>query len=173
MKREYILSVLVRNNAGVLGRVAGLFSRRGYSITSLTVGETMEPGISRMTIDLYGDAYIIEQIQKQLAKLVEVERIVEIAPKNAVFRELMLVKVRAGSGQRAGIIEVCSVFSGRIIDLSKTTATIEMTAVPSKNDAFLGLLEEYGIIEVVRTGIAGLHKGAATLLQTPHSKPHV
>lgn len=163
MDRTYVLSVLVQNNAGVLSRVSGLFSRRGYNITSLTVGETRDPRYSRMTIELFGNAYILEQIQKQLAKLVEVEKIVEMDPSSAVFRELMLVKVRATSGSRAGIIEICNVFHGKIVDLSRSTATIEMTNVPATNNALLELLEEYGIIEVARTGIAGLQKGEKCL----------
>lgn len=159
MERRYILSVLVHNHAGVLCRVASLFSRRGYNIHSLTVGETLDSRYSRMTIELYGDAYILEQIQKQLAKLVDVVKIVEVEQSNAVFRELMLVKVRSGTGSRAGIIELCSVFRANIVDLSTTTATIEMTDEPKKNNALLELLEEYGVIEIARTGIAGLQLG--------------
>lgn len=159
MEREYILSVLVQNNAGVLCRVSGLFGRRGYNITSLTVGETLDSCYSRMTIVLYGNEYILEQIKKQLAKLEEVEKIVEVEPSSAVFRELMLVKVWASAGSRAGIIEICNVFHATIADLSPTTATIEMTSTPAKNNAFLDLLAEYGILEVARTGAAGLQRG--------------
>ena len=159
MDRKYVLSVLVQNNAGVLCRVSALFSRRNYNIFSLTVGETMDPRYSRMTIEVFGNAYILEQIQKQLAKLEEVEKIVEIKSESAVFRELMLVKVKATAGNRGGIIEVCNVFGGRIADLSPTTCTIEMTSVPATNNALLELLKEFGIIELARTGIAGLQKG--------------
>lgn len=159
MERRYILSVLVENNAGVLCRVAGLFSRRGYNIKSLTVGETLDSRYSRMTIELFGDAYILEQIQKQLAKLVEVKKIREIQPESSVLRELMLVKVTAAKGSRAGIIELCSVFHAKIVDLSSHTATIEMTNTPSKNNALLELLGEFGVLEIARTGTAGLERG--------------
>ena len=159
MERKYILSVLVQNNAGVLCRISGLFGRRGYNITSLTVGESTDPQYSRMTIELYGSAYILDQIKKQLAKLVEVEEVVEIDPTSAVFRELLLVKVWATPGSRAGIIEICNVFHAKIADLSPTTATIEITSPPATNNALLDLLKEFGIIEIARTGIAGLQKG--------------
>lgn len=159
MERKYVLSVLVQNNAGVLARVSGLFGRRGYNITSLTVGETLDARYSRMTIELYGSEYILDQIKKQLEKLVEVERVVEIDPKSAVFRELLLCKVWASAGSRAGIIEICNVFRANIVDLSPTTATVEITAPPSTNNALLDLLKEYGILEIARTGIAGLQRG--------------
>ena len=159
MERKYILSVLVQNNAGVLCRVSGLFSRRGYNITSLTVGETMDSRFSRMTIELFGDAHILEQIQKQLSKLVEVEKIIEVDIESAVFRELMLVKVKAHEGSRAGIIGVANVFGANIVDLSPTTATMEMTNTVDKNNSLLEILKEYGIIEIARTGIAGLQLG--------------
>lgn len=163
MERQYILSVLVQNNAGALSRISSLFGRRGYNITSLTVGETMDRRYSRMTIELYGNEYILEQIKKQLEKLVEVEKIVEVEPESAVFRELLLVKVSATRGSRAGIIEICSVFGANIADLSPTTATIEMTNTVQKNNALLDLLAEYGVIEIARTGIAGLQLGEAHL----------
>ena len=136
MEREYILSVLVQNNAGVLCRVSGLFGRRGYNITSLTVGETLDPRYSRMTIVLYGNEYILEQIKKQLAKLEEVEKIVEVEPSSAVFRELMLVKVWASAGSRAGIIEICNVFHATIADLSPTTA--KMCIRDSRKHSLIG-----------------------------------
>lgn len=167
MERRYVLSVLVQNNAGVLSRVSGLFSRRGYNIYSLTVGETLDPHYSRMTIELYGSEYILEQIQKQLSKLEEVEKIEELQEDASNFRELLLVKVRANAGNRAGIIEVCNVFRAGIIDLSPSSATIEISGQPQKNNAFLHLLEEYGIIEIARTGIAGLRRGEEHLSIDP------
>ena len=159
MERRYVLSVLVQNNSGVLARVSGLFGRRGYNISSLTVGETINRRYSRMTIELYGNEATLEQIKKQLGKLVEVEKIAEIEQDSAVFRELMLVKVHAEAGSRAGIIELCNVFHAKIADLSPTTATIEATNKSETNNALLNLLEEYGIIEIARTGIAGLQRG--------------
>lgn len=159
MERRYILSVLVENNAGVLCRVAGLFSRRGYNITSLTVGETLDPRYSRMTIELFGSEYILEQIHKQLAKLIEVKKIEEMDQANAVFRELMLVKVHAHAGNRAGLMEILNVFRAKIIDLSTATATVEISGDPRKNSALLELLREFGVMEIARTGITGLHRG--------------
>lgn len=159
MEKDYTVSVLVENNAGVLSRVSGLFSRRGYNIKSLSVGETLDPRYSRMTIMVSGDEYILEQIQKQLAKLVEVVKIVHIPPEESVYRELMMIKVRAGIGTRTSILELCNVFHAKICDLSPTTATVEITGAPGKNNAFLELLEDFGIMEVVRTGIAGIQRG--------------
>ena len=164
MERKYFLSVLVQNNSGVLCRVAGLFSRRGYNITSLTVGETLDPKYSRITIELFGNAYILEQIKKQLGKLVEVIKITEMKPDDAIMRELMLVKVEAIGEARARIIEICNVFHAKISDLSSTTATIEISGYATKNHALLDLLKEFGIIEIARTGITGLHRGEQRLM---------
>ena len=164
MERKYFLSVLVENNSGVLCRVAGLFSRRGYNITSLTVGEMLNPKYSRITIELYGNAYILEQIKKQLGKLVEVIKITEMRPEDAIMRELMLVKVKATGEARARIIEICNVFHAKISDLSASTATIEISGYATKNHALLDLLKEFGIIEIARTGITGLHRGGQCLI---------
>lgn len=163
MERRYILSVLVQNNAGVLSRISGLFARRGYNITSLSVGETIDAEFSRITIELFGSSYILDQIKKQLEKLVEVERVVEIDPASAVLRELLLVKVRTERGNRSGIIELCNVFNAGIADLSPTTATVEAINKPATNNALLELLAEYGIVEVARTGLTGLQRGEAHL----------
>lgn len=163
MQNDYTLSVLVENNAGVLSRVSGMFSRRGYNIASLSVGETLDPRYSRMTIVVSGDEYILEQIQKQLAKLVEVIKIVHVDNSQAVFRELMMIKVNAESGTRTKILEICNVFHAKICDLSPDTATVEITGAPGKNNAFLELLKEFGIIEIVRTGIAGIQRGRSSI----------
>ncbi len=163
MDRKYILSALVQNNAGVLARISGLFGRRGYNIASLTVGETLSPAYSRMTIEISGGEEVLEQIKKQLLKLTEVERVVEIEAGRAVFRELMLVKVAAEHGSRAAIIEICNVFGAKIADLSPKTATIEATNKPSTNSALLDMLREYGIIEIARTGLTGMQRGGESL----------
>ncbi len=163
MERNYVLSVLVQNNAGVLARVSGLFGRRGYNISSLTVGETLDPHFSRITIELCANEYVLEQIKKQLTKLEEVERVLEIDPLSSVFRELMLVKVTANHASRAAIIEICNVFGAKICDLSPSTATIEAANKPSTNSALLDLLAEYGIIEIARTGLTGMQRGAERL----------
>ena len=165
MERKYVLSVLVQNNAGVLARVSGLFGRRGYNISSLTVGETLDPRFSRITIELCGNEYVLEQIKKQLGKLEEVERVTEIELSSSVFREFMLVKVAANHGNRAAIIEICNVFGAKIADLSPDTATVEAASKPSSNTALLELLKEYGIIEIARTGLTGMQRGSQHLYQ--------
>jgi acetolactate synthase-1/3 small subunit len=126
MERKYVLSVLVQNNAGVLSRVSGLFSRRSYNISSLTVGETMDRTVSRMTIQIYGNEDDLEQVKKQLSKLEEVIKIADLKEDGSVLRELMLVKVSANDSNRSALIEICNVFRSRIIDLSPETATIEV-----------------------------------------------
>lgn len=168
MIRRYVLSVLVANNPGVLTRVAGLFGRRGYNIQSLTVGVTQDPTISRITIELYGDEYILEQIKKQLAKLIEVISITELKPDKAVYRELLLVKVAADDTTRGAVVEIGNIFRAKVIDLSRQSLTMEITGEPSKNNAFLELLEPYGIREIARTGITGLERGVMEL--TKHKK---
>jgi acetolactate synthase I/III small subunit len=163
MVRNYTLSILVKNTAGVLTRISGLFARRGYNISSLSVGETENPELSRITIGLEGDEYVLDQITKQLAKLIDVVKIKELKSSNTVFRELILVKISANLKQRAGIIEICTIFGTRIVDISKTTITVEMSGKPEKNAAFLNLIEEYGIIELVRTGLTGISRGEDTI----------
>lgn len=163
MARNYVLSVLVRNTAGVLTRVSGLFARRGYNISTLSVGETENPELSRITIGLEGDEYVLDQITKQLAKLIDVVKIKHLYSSTTVFREHILVKVAADLKNRAGIIEICTIFGTHIVDISKTTVTIEMSGKPEKNEAFLELIEEFGIIELVRTGLTGISRGEDTL----------
>lgn len=162
MKR-HVLSVLVRNSSGVLSRVSGLFSRRGYNIDSLSVGKTEDPEVSRMTISLNGDDDILEQFQKQLNKLQETISVVNLRPEAAVYRELVLIKVRADSENRASINEIVKIFRSKIIDISKDTLTIELTGDESKISALIKLMEEYGIEELVRTGVTALERGDKTI----------
>ena len=157
--QKRILSLLVDNTAGVLSRIAGLFSRRGYNIDSLTVGVTADERYSRMTVVCSGDTMILEQITKQLAKLVDVRDIKVLEPDNSVSRELVLVKVAARPEQREGIISIANIF--RAIDVGKTSLVIEMTGSKSKLGAFIDLLGEYEILELARTGITGLSRGAS------------
>ena len=164
MVRNYLLSILVKNDAGVLTRVSGLFARRGYNINSLSVGETESNDFSRITVSLNGDEHILDQIKKQLGKLEEVVKIKELPGSSSVLRELVLVKVCATKENRSSIMEICNVFSTRIVDLSKETITIELSGRPAKNDAFLELIKEFGITEMVRTGVTGLSRGEKTLL---------
>ena len=156
---RHVLSVLVKNSSGVLTRVAGLFARRGFNIDSLTVGRTENVFVSRMTIALMGDEEILDQVIKQLNKLEDVQRVVELYPEQSVYRELVLIKVRATAENRAAINEVVKIFRSKIIDVSVNAVTIELTGDESKISALIKLMEEYGIQELVRTGLSGLERG--------------
>lgn len=157
---RYVLSVLVRNSSGVLTRVSGLFSRRGFNIDSLTVGRTENSEILRMTIALNGGLEELEQFTKQLNKLEDVLRVLSLKPENSVYRELVLIKVKADAEQRASINEIVKIFRSKIVDISPETLTIELTGDESKINAHIKLLEEYEIKELVRTGVCALERGA-------------
>ncbi|MCR1839274.1 acetolactate synthase small subunit [Murimonas intestini] len=154
-----VLSILVDNTSGVLSRVAGLFSRRGYNIDSLTVGVTADPRYSRMTVVVNGDELILDQITKQLAKLIDVIDIKVLEESESVSRELILVKVRADAQNRQSIIAVADIFRAKIVDVAIDSLIIELTGNQSKLDAFINLLEGYEILELARTGITGLSRG--------------
>ena len=149
-----VLSLLVDNTSGVLSRVSGLFSRRGYNIDSVTVGETENPAYSRMTVAVSGD-----EIKKQLNKLEDVVDIVELEPGKSVCRELVLVKVKANPSERKDIISVADIFRANIVDVSKDSVIIELTGTTTKCEAFLRLLDGHEIVELVRTGLTGLIRG--------------
>jgi len=155
-----VLSLLVDNTSGVLSRVAGLFSRRGYNITSLTVGETAVPEYSRMTVVAEGDEQILEQITKQLGKLIDVIDIKTLEPEASVARELIMVKIRVADDQRQSVITMADVFRGKVVDVGHDSMIIELTGQQSKLDAFLRLLRDYEILELARTGITGLSRGS-------------
>ena len=159
MKRR-VLSMLVDNTSGVLSRVSGLFSRRGYNIDSLTVGETADPRYSRMTVVVRGDELILDQITKQLAKLIDVVDIKTLQDGESVTRELILVKVREDAEHRQDIVSTAGIFRANIVDVGVDSLTIEMTGNQSKIEAFIGLLMGYEILELARTGITGLSRGA-------------
>lgn len=161
--RRMVLSILVDNTAGVLSRVSGLFSRRGYNIDSLTVSETENPAYSRMTVAVTGDDQILEQIRKQLLKLEDVQEIKELADGESVCRELILVKVQAGKNERQAIIAVTDIFRAKIVDVAMESMMIELTGNQAKLDAFIKLLDGFEIKELVRTGITGLTRGAGDL----------
>ena len=157
MKRVY--SLLVDNNAGVLSRIAGLFSRRGYSIDSITAGVTADPRFTRITIVASGDELILSQIEKQVRKLEDVIEIKVLDPADSVYRELIMVKIRADRKERAEIISVADIFRAKIVDLEQESLIVELTGTQSKLEAFLSLLEGYEILELARTGITGLNRG--------------
>lgn len=156
---KHVISVLVKNSSGVLTRVSGLFARRGFNIDSLTVGRTEDPNFSRMTIALMGNEDVLEQFIKQLNKLEDVLRVVELKPENSVYRELVLIKVNADAEKRSAINEVVKIFRSKIIDISTNTLTIELTGDESKISALVKLVEEYGIKELIRTGVCALERG--------------
>ena len=154
MEQKHVLSVLVMNSSGVLSRVAGLFSRRGYNIDSLTVGRTEDKTISRMTITLKGDNDVLEQVKKQLDKLEDVIKVIDIKPDKSMVRELVLIKVKADAEKRAAINEIVKIFRCKII---------ELTGDNNKISALINLMEEYGIKELVRTGVTALERGDKTI----------
>lgn len=159
--RRAVFSILVENSAGVLSRVAGLFSRRGYNIDSLTVGETLDPGYSRMTVAVTGDDDVLEQIEKQLSKLIDVKDIVELPADESVCRELILVKVECGADRRQQVSSIADIFRANIVDVSKDSMIVALTGSISKMQAFISLLEDFNITEVARTGITGLARGSS------------
>lgn len=156
---RHIISILLENEAGALSRVAGLFSARGYNIESLTVAPTEDQTLSRMTLVTSGTDEIIEQIVKQLNKLIEVVKLVDLTEGEHIERELMLVKVRAGGEKRAEVMRLCEIFRGRIIDVTDSNYTMELTGRGSKLDAFLNALDPGDVMEVVRSGASGISRG--------------
>jgi len=160
---RHIISVLVENEAGALSRIAGLFSARGYNIETLTVAPTEDASMSRMTIVTTGSEDIVEQITKQLNKLIEVVKVVDLSEAQHIERELMLIKVRAGEKEREDMKRMADIFRGRIIDVSDNTYTIELTGDGAKLDAFIQALDQGAIIETVRTGASGIGRGNRVL----------
>jgi acetolactate synthase-1/3 small subunit len=158
MKR-HIISILIQNEAGALSRVAGLFSARGYNIETLTVAPTEDGSLSRMTIVTSGSDEIVEQITKQLNKLIDVVKLIDLSESSHIERELMMVKVRASGPMRDEVKRLCDIFRGRILDVTPTTYVIEVTGEKSKMDAFLRTISEELIIEVVRSGTTGMLRG--------------
>lgn len=162
----HVLSILVDDKASVLSRITGLFSRRGYNITSLSVGNTETPDVSRITVQVNCDDTSIEQIIKQVEKLVDVIRVVELNSEKAVFRELALIKVKADAKQRSEISAMVDIYRANIIDVGTETITIEITGKSGKINAFASLMENYGIKELVRTGLTGLCRGNNPIRKT-------
>jgi acetolactate synthase-1/3 small subunit len=156
---RHIISILIENEAGALSRVSGLFSARAFNIESLTVAPTEDASLSRMTIVSIGSDEVIEQITKQLNKLIDVVKVVDLSEAANIERELMLVKVRAGGKDREELKRIADIFRGRIIDVTDSNYVIELTGNGSKLDAFLGAIDRALILETVRTGVAGIGRG--------------
>ena len=155
-----ILSLLVDNTSGVLSRIAGMFSRRGYNIDSITAGVTADVNYTRITVVCSGDDAILDQIVKQLAKLVDVRDIKVLDPSDSVVRETVLVKVAAAPEQRQGIVSIADIFRAKIVDVQEESMIIELTGTQSKLEGFMNLLKGYEILKLARTGITGLSRGA-------------
>jgi acetolactate synthase-1/3 small subunit len=162
---KHALSILVYNQPGVLVRVAGMFSRRGFNIHSLTVGTTQDPRYSRITVVVCGDNGILDQVVKQLDKLVVVEAIQLLPPETSVRRGIALAKIAAGSDKRSEVLKLAEVFRANVVDVAEQSVTLEITGDDDKINAFVELLNPYGLFEMVRTGMTGLARGASTIYE--------
>jgi len=160
---DHLLSVLVENHAGVLSRVAGLFSRRGFNIESLAVGTTEDPDISRMTIIVEGDDKTVEQVSKQLNKLIDVIKLRILSKENSVSRELSMIKVKTDKSTRSEIIQIVEIFRANIVDVAKNSLTIECSGSSEKINALIDMLKQFGIIEATRTGAIVLERGERSI----------
>ena len=160
---KHTISILVENHAGVLSRISGLFSRRGFNIDSLAVGETDDPRISRVTIVANGDEHTVEQLEKQLNKLIDTLKVKALAPEELLSRELQLIKIDATPQQRSEILTICEIMGAKIADLSATTMTLEISDTVPHLERFQELIKPYGIKEIVRTGVIAIQKGAETI----------
>ena len=160
---RHIISILIENESGALSRVAGLFSARGYNIESLSVAPTEDPSLSRMTLVTTGNDNEVEQITKQLNKLVDVVKLVDLSEGEHIEREMMLIKVRAEKGMRDEMKRLSEIFRGKIIDVTENSFVIEMTGDSAKLDAFINAISDDYIVEVVRTGVSGIARGSKAL----------
>ena len=168
--QKHTIAVLVENRFGVLSRVAGLFSARGYNIESLSVGETLDPTVSRMTLVVRGDAFVIEQVIKQLHKLIDVIKVTDLTEENHVEREMILVKVNAEPTSRAEILRIADIFRAKVVDVTPATYTLEATGDESKVTAIVELLRPFGIQELVRTGKVAIARGAKARVRRAEEK---
>ncbi len=163
-QHKHTISILVENKTGVLQRIAGLFTRRDFNIDNITVGKTEQPQVSRITITTYGDDKTLEQIIKQLNKLIEVLKVREMKPENTLRRQLALIKIHAPTEQaKSEIIQYTNIFRAHIIDVTPKTITVETTGNPDKINALIELLRPYGIKEIAKTGITAIRRGQNTL----------
>ncbi len=160
---KHTFSVLVENRAGVLSRIAGLFARRAFNIESLAVGVTEDPAFSRVTIVAEGSDYTVEQVEKQLNKLIDVIKVRTIIPTELISRELVLIKVNAGQNERSDIMNIAEIMDAKILDISRTTMTLELADTSERIDLFTELLRPFAIREIARTGTVALQKGTDTI----------
>ena len=157
--RKHILTMLVENKPGVLSRIAGLFSRRGFNIDTLAVGPTDDPLLSRMTLTLDGALHPIDQVTKQLHKLINVLKIRDLEPGDTVARELALFKVAADGAQRAEVMQICEIFRGKVVDVGRRSLIVEVTGTTEKIEAFEGMVRPFGLVEMMRTGEIAISRG--------------
>lgn len=160
---KHTISVLVENHPGVLSRISGLFSRRGFNIDSLAVGVTDDPEVSRITIIAEGNDYTVEQIEKQLNKLIDVIKVKTLDPEELLSRELLLIKINVPAEKRSEIMTIAEIMGAKIIDLSLSTITLEISDTKYRLTRFEELLKPYGIVEIVRTGVIAIQKGSETI----------
>ena len=164
---RHVISAIVENKVGVLAHISGLFSSRGFNIDSLTVGRTDNPGFSRMTIVVIGDDAILEQVRKQLGKVIDVIKVSDYAGKDVVARDLALVKITTPASKRQEVIGLVEVFRGKVVDISPKDMMVELSGPSAKIEAFVEVLKPYGIQELVRTGVVAMARGAHKELATP------
>jgi len=167
---KHTIAVLVENKFGVLSRVVGLFSARGYNIESLSVGETLDPSVSRMTLVVNGDAFVIEQVMKQLHKLIDVIKVIDLSEETHVEREMLLIRVNAEPAARAEILRMADIFRAKIVDVTAASYTLEVTGEETKIEAILELLRPFGIQEVVRTGKVAIARSPKARLRRVEEK---
>ena len=158
-----VFQLLVDNTSGTLSRISGLFSRRGYNIDSLTVGVTEDPNLSRMTVCVHTDDETVVQIKNQVRKLYDVLKVEELSPSDAVIREIVMIKIKASSDDRAEVIGICDIFRANIVDVAQESLVAQIAGDEAKLDAFVSMLEPFGIKEIVRTGLTALKRGPEEL----------
>ena len=158
--QKKVFQLLVDNTSGVLSRISGLFSRRGYNIESITAGVTADPKYTRITIVTSGDDEILDQIEKQVSKLVDVRDIKVLEPDDSVYRELVMIKVKVGADSRQAVIAMADIFRAKVVDVSKDSLIVEMTGSKTKLEAFINLMGDYEILELARAGVMGLERGS-------------
>jgi acetolactate synthase-1/3 small subunit len=163
LENRHVLSILVRNQSEVLSRITGLFSRREYNIDSLTVGVTEDPNLSRMTVCVHTDDETVVQIKNQVRKLYDVLKVEELSPSDAVIREIVMIKIKASSDDRAEVIGICDIFRANIVDVAQESLVAQIAGDEAKLDAFVSMLEPFGIKEIVRTGLTALKRGPEEL----------
>lgn len=161
--KKHTISVLVANQFGVLARVSGMFSARGYNISSLCVGETEDPTVSRMTVTVHGDDNVLAQIIQQLNKLVDVIRVEDLTSRSFVERELVMIRVSADNKRRGEVLEIAEIFRGKIVDIDAQTMTVEVTGAQGKVTAFIEMMHPFGILELVRTGEIAIGRAAQSM----------